>query len=249
MNSFNIDEVEIPLDLEWNSISISLSGGADSALLAYLICSLPTKVKTIHCISHIRMWKTRPWQSYDNLRVFSWLEKRFPDIKFERHTNFISPELEYGNIGPTLIDEYGKNVSGDNIEIRSYAEYICHWNKVSAYYNAVTRNPRNIDIGGMKERDIEPNNLNQHLRFTKHMNGYAIHPFRFVEKDWIIKQYLRLDILDLLEITRSCEGEFKELNYQNYVPYQYVPVCNECFWCKERSWALKLNGIIQEKYF
>ncbi len=247
MQNINVDGVDIPIDTNWTTVAVSLSGGADSALLAYLICSLHTELKTVHCISHSRMWKTRPWQTWDSLRIYNWLQEKFPQIKFVRHTNFIAPELEYGNIGPTLTDEYGKSVSGDNIEIRSYAEFVCHWNKAQAYYNAVTRNPRGIDLGGMKERDIEPTETNQHLRITRHMNGYAIHPFRFVEKDWVIKQYIRLDIVDLLRLTRSCEGEFTDLNYLNYVPEQPVPVCDKCFWCKERQWAFTANGLTQEK--
>jgi len=248
MNNFIVDNVEIPFDKKWTNIAISLSGGADSSLLAYLLCS-STEIKTLHCISHTRMWKTRPWQTWDSLRVFEWLKRKFTNIEFVRHTNFISPEIEYGNIGPILLDEYGKKVSGDNIEIRSFAEYICHWNNVDAYYNAVTRNPREIDLGGMKERDIELTEENKHLRLVKHMQGYAVHPFRFIEKNWIIKQYKRFDILDLLEITRSCEGEFSNLDYKNYIPGQQVPICKTCFWCKERDWALKSNEIIQEKYF
>ncbi len=248
MNNFIVDNVEIPFDKEWTNIAISLSGGADSALLAYLLCS-STEIKTIHCISHIRMWKTRPWQTWDSLRVFEWLKRKFTNIEFIRHTNFIAPEIEYGNIGPSLMDEYGKKVSGDNIEIRSFAEYVCHWNQVSAYYNAVTRNPREVDLGGMKERDIELTENNTHLRIVKHMQGYAVHPFRFIEKNWVIKQYKKLDILDLLEITRSCEGEFINLDYKNYTPWQSVPTCKTCFWCKEREWALKSNEITQEKYF
>jgi hypothetical protein len=243
MNSFDIDGVDIPFDPDWTSIAISLSGGADSALLAYLLCNVPSKLETVHCISHTRMWKTRPWQGWDSLKVYNYLKAEFPNINFVRHTNFISPELEYGNIGPSLVDEYGKNVSGDNIEIRSFAEYVCHWNNVKAYYNAVTRNPRDIDLGGMKERDIELNSSNHHLRLTNHMNGYAIHPFRFIEKNWIIKQYIRFNLIDLLKITRSCEGEFDGINYQTYVPEQSVPECGQCFWCKERNWAFKANGL------
>lgn len=246
LENFHIDGIDIPYPQDSNKIAISLSGGADSTLLAYILCQIPN-ITDIHCISHTRMWKTRPWQTWDSLRIFSWLEEKFPTIKFTRHSNFIAPELEYGNIGPSLTDEYGKSVSGDNIQIRAYAEYICHWYKINVYYNAVTRNPRNYNLGGMKERDIESTSTNQHLRLKQHMHGYAIHPFRFIEKDWIIKQYIKFNILDLLHITRSCEGQFDSLDYTNYDPGQDVPVCNQCFWCKERALAFKLNGIILEK--
>jgi hypothetical protein len=241
MKEYNIDGVEIPFDITWNSIAISLSGGADSALMAYLLCGLISKDTVVHCISHTRMWKTRPWQGWDSIKVFEWLNNTFPDIKFQRHTNFISPELEYGNIGPSLIDEYGKKVSGDNIEIRAFAEYVCYSNNIDAYYNAVTRNPKEIDLGGMKERDIDQSLENSHLRLMKHMSKWAIHPFRFVDKSWVIKQYKRLDIEELLSITRSCEGEFEGLDYTTYKPGQKVPTCGECFWCKERDWAVNKN--------
>ena len=237
----NIDSVDIPFNKKWESIAIGLSGGADSALLAYLLCSMDTEPFIVHCISHTRMWKTRPWQGHDSLKVFNWLRSKFPHIKFIRHTNFISPELEYGNIGPNLTDEYGKKVSGDNIEQRAFAEYICYTHDIDAYYNAVTRNPRLAAFNGMRERDIEPTESNQHLAIMKHMNRWAFHPFRFVEKSWVVKQYKRLGIEELFELTRSCEGEFKDVNYTNYTPGQQVPICGECFWCKEREWAIEQN--------
>lgn len=241
MHTIMFDNVEIPFDYSWNNIAISVSGGADSALLAYLLCSFATDNQNIHIINHIRMWKTRPWQQYDAINVYEYLLSNFPRLNFKLHKNFIAPDLEYGNIGPSLIDEYGKRVSGDNIQQRSYAEYICNKYNIDAYYNAVTRNPKNTDLKGMKERDIDPNNNNDHLRIMKHMNKWAIHPFRFIDKSWIIKQYKTLDIMDLFNITRSCEGEFDNLNYNNYVPNQLVPICGKCFWCKEREWAIEQN--------
>jgi 7-cyano-7-deazaguanine synthase in queuosine biosynthesis len=240
MNLIKIDGIDIPFDPSWNNVAISVSGGADSALLAYLICNLSQDHDiTVHVISHIRCWKTKPWQQYDADQIFQWLTQRFCHIRFQRHKNFIAPELEYGNIGPTLVDEYGKKVSGDNIQQRAYAEYICESKNIDAYYNAVTRNPRNIDFNGMSERNIEANENNRHLYIMKHMGRWAVHPFRFVEKSWVIRQYVNLKILDLFELTRSCEGIFENLDYKNYVPGQSVPVCGECFWCKEREWAIE----------
>jgi len=228
--------MQIPFDKNWNNIAIGLSGGADSALLAYLLCELVT-TQSVHVISHKRMWKTRPWQSHDSLNVYTWLGKRFPNIRFVRHTNFIAPDLEYGNIGASIPDEYNKFVSGDNIQQRAFSEYVCFNENVNAYYNAVTRNPKGLDLGGMKERDIDPTDDNHHLAEMTHMDRKVFHPFRFVDKSEIVRKYKELKLMDLFNITRSCEGEFDEIDYQTYTPGQYVPVCNLCFWCKERAWA------------
>jgi 7-cyano-7-deazaguanine synthase in queuosine biosynthesis len=237
-----IDGVEIPLDRKWKKIAISLSGGADSALLAYLICNEYKEDIEIHIISHIRMWKTRPWQLHDSKKIFEYLNNQFQNIKFHRHENFISPAIEWGNSGPILTDEYGKKSSGDIIEIQSFAEYICFYNNIDAYFNAVTRNPKNVEFKGMDKRNVDPNENNQHLKLTTHMGKTVSHPFRFIEKSWIISQYRRLNILELLNLTRSCEGEFPGLDYTSYVYGQEVSVCNECFWCKERNWAINLTS-------
>lgn len=240
MNYYDINNVKIPYDTEWKNIAISVSGGADSALLAYLICDLAYEHDTtVHIINHVRCWKTKPWQQYDADYVYRWLFQKFYRTNFKRHTNFIAPELEYGNIGPNLTDEYGKKVSGDNIQQRAYAEYICHKHSINAYYNAVTRNPRDaVDFIGMSERSIERNSENSHLEFMIHMDKVVSHPFRFVDKAWVLKQYKRLNLMDLFERTRSCEGTVDGLDYTNYIEGESVPTCGECFWCKEREWAI-----------
>ena len=232
-------QVNIPFNKDWNSIGISLSGGADSALLAYLICSLVPEKFLIHVVSHTRMWKTRPWQQEDSKRVFDWLSVRFPKLKLVRHVSFIAPDIEYGNMGPNIKDEYGKMVSGENAQQRAYAEYICFKYNIDAYFNAVTCNPKNVDFKGMEERDIEATKDNTHLEYMIHMGRVASHPFRFVDKSWVVSKYKELDIMELFDITRSCEGEFEDINYTNYTAGQYVPTCGECFWCKEREWAIE----------
>jgi hypothetical protein len=231
--------LEIPFDENWKKIAISVSGGADSALLTYLLCKKIVD-QEVHIISHIRCWKTKPWQEHDARRVYEWFQNRFPKIRFLRHINFIAPDLEYGDRGPIIYDEYGKFVSGDNAEIRSFAEYICHTENIDCYYNAVTRNPKTVDLeGAMSERNIDPEDDNDHLYFMQHMGRYACHPFRFTDKSWVMQQYKDLDITDLRDITRSCEGTFEQLNYTNYQHGMDVPTCGKCFWCRERAWALE----------
>lgn len=231
--------IDIPFDGSWNKISISVSGGADSALLTYLLCKKVT-TQEVHIINHIRCWKTKPWQEHDANRVYIWFQNKFPNVKFFRHKNFIAPDLEWGEQGPIITDEYGKKVSGDNAEIRGFAEYICHKYNIDCYYNAVTRNPKTTQIpGAMPSRDLEPTSENEHLFFMEHMGRYACHPFRFTDKSWVLQQYKNLKIRDLLDITRSCEGTFSYLDYTNYKAGMTVPECGNCFWCRERDWAIE----------
>jgi 7-cyano-7-deazaguanine synthase in queuosine biosynthesis len=237
-----IDNISIPFNIGWKKIAVSLSGGADSALLLYILCSNIIGDDTeIYCLSNIRMWKTKPWQEYDSTAVFNWMKDKFPNITFYRKTNLIAPELEYGSQGPKLVDEYGKLVSGDNIQIRSFAEYICAKEDIKVHYNAVTRNPKNVDFFGMPERDIDPTDQNKHLEIMEHMGVLACHPFRFIEKSWVVSQYKKFKIMNLFDLTRSCEGEIEGIDYKTYTPGQYVPTCGTCFWCKERAWALEKN--------
>lgn len=230
--------IKIPFNPNYKNIAISVSGGADSALLAYLLCK-QVKDTTVHIINNIRCWKTKPWQSTDFERVYGYLVNHFEHINFKVHTNFVPPELEWGDRGRNIVDEYGKLVSGDTLELRSWSEYVCFHNKVEAYYNGVTRNPRNVDFEGMPTRDIESSEENKHLKYMIHMGIEVFHPFRFIEKNELYKVYKELNITNLFELTRSCEGTFDGIDYKTYVKGQYVPVCNTCFWCKERSWAIE----------
>lgn len=238
----DVDGVYIPLDPTWKHIGVSVSGGADSALLTYLLCNLIQKNNfdiTVHIISHIRCWKTRPWQRDNSLDVYTWLISQFNNIRFVRHENFLPPDFEWGNTGPTIVDEYEKLNSGDIIEIRAFAEYIGHKENLDAYFNAVTHNP-DIELqGAMTLRNIEPCPENLSKLITTHMGRVSSHPFRFVDKGWIYAQYKRLKILSLYNITRSCEGEFQNIDYTTYITGQHVPTCGKCFWCAERAWAEK----------
>lgn len=235
--------INVPFDKSWKNIAISVSGGCDSALLTYLLCSQIVENNcdtVVHIINNIRCWKTKPWQQKDFERVFLRLRSLFPTVRFLVHKNFVPPELEWGNSGRTITDEYGKLVSGDTLELRSYAEFVCISNDCKAYYNGVTRNPKDVDFMGMDTRDIEKSEDNKHLEYMVHMGINVYHPFRFIDKSEIVRAYRELNLMDsLFNITRSCEGTFDNIDYTNYRVAQYIPICNECFWCKERNWAIE----------
>ena len=223
--------MELYLNHHWKRIGISISGGADSALLAYLICS--DTDADIHFTNQIRLWKTRPWQEHVADNVIDWFKGRFKN-NFYLHRNLIPPELEWADKGPTIVDEYGKLKSGNQIILRSHNEYIAHKYKLDALYGGINKNP-DIEIkGALADRDdghIPPHFIHSHV--------HICHPFVHTKKDWIIEQYYKHNIIDLLNLTRSCEGEFAGINYKTYTTGQFVPVCGNCFWCKEKEWAIE----------
>ena len=245
-NIYDIDDVFIVLDSDWKKIAVSVSGGADSALLLFLLSSLIDKNNLsieINVITNIRMWKSRPWQRKNSLDVFNYIKDRFPNIRFIRHENFIAPDLEYGNIGRTIKDLNGNLKSGDQISVISHAEYVCFTNNINAWFAGITRNPSEIE-NGMDDRNFDfPGHINDLI--TVKDTIHACHPFRYVTKKWIMYQYRKQELNDLLNITRSCEGDnnsypdiFKGLDYKSYKETDTVPECGKCFWCRERNWGL-----------
>lgn len=246
-----IDGVCVPLSHKWKNIGISVSGGADSALLTYLLCDLIVKNKldiTVHIITNVRCWKTRPWQRHNSMEVFNYITNKFKKIRFKRHENFIAPDLEWGSKGASIVDEYGRLKSGNQIELRAHAEYVAHTEILDAWYCGVNQNPDKEFDQRLTDRDVLLNALSDTVLdklIKAHMGGYACHPFTYVQKDWIVAQYKKLGIMDLFNLTRSCEGDrdtspeiFGNLDYRTYVAGQPVPVCEKCFWCQERLWGV-----------
>jgi tRNA(Ile)-lysidine synthase TilS/MesJ len=247
--------LEIPFDKTWKRIGVNLSGGADSALLTYLLC----KIIDIHdldtqvdIITYQRCWETRPWQGYVAQQVYMWLMNKFPKTIHKRHLTYIPPELEHGVIGP-IVD--GR--SGDQIIVGSYNKFAA-WNyKLDAVFNATSKNPDDLREDRMKNRDkdAEDGNLIDLWRPSKGVECVFVHPFKFVKKDWIVTQYHLYNILDLYYTTRSCEGDINHHDnvreavpsFKAYRDGMPVPECKQCWWCEERAWAeSQVDNVIKE---
>lgn len=246
------DNVLLPLNPSWKKIALSVSGGADSALLSYLLSYYIMDKNLdieIHFISNVRMWETRPWQRYDSLRIYNWIEEHFPMIQYHRHENFIAPEIEAGTIGRIIPHFDGELKGGDQISTFSYANYICSRENIDAWFAAITKNPPQDFSGAPCDRESKfSDKLENIINFYK--DTLIAHPFAYQTKEWVIKQYKDYDLLELLENTRSCEGDknsapevFGNLDFYSYTPNSFVPVCKKCYWCKEREWALKQNNL------
>lgn len=241
--TYKVDGVRIPLNHNWTNILVMLSGGADSASLAFTLCTLIQRHKLkikVNIVSGVRVWKSRPWGADVSEEVFNWLRKRFPKIIGERHTIFVPPYFEHSNLGNAFDGR-----PGEAVILGEYVEYLCNTKKYNAVYNATTQNPIADHHDRMTDRDED----SAEILCSAHENYWKLGPLKTTKKDWVIRQYSIHGILDLLRTTRSCEGDaylvdsMYGLDWQWYEKGKHVPECGKCFWCKEKAWALKENKI------
>ena len=93
----NVNGLPIHFDKSFTRIGISLSGGADSSLLFYILCKLIQDNKSnckILPTTVIRFYDTKPWLPNSAKKVYTWMKKRFPNIVMEHDWNFIPPDFE-----------------------------------------------------------------------------------------------------------------------------------------------------------
>jgi len=267
--------IPIPFDPDWKRIGFNISGGADTAILMYIVLKHISEQNLdieVHTISHIRIWTSRPWQRTVRLNVVKKLKDYFPNIKMVEHENFIPVEIEMAVIG-SVIPVKGEMKSGDQIENSSYARYIGFRFKLDAAYCATTRNPEHMSKkGGDPGRDYLTDTIDfDQMVYGPYHTGLfpmQVKPFMYYTKDQVICEYFVHDVEELLNTTRSCEGETGYMNdasvaegitnkmvdngfenaFIHYTPGDELPECGKCFWCLERNWAIeeakrKLNVI------
>lgn len=236
----------IPFDPTWKNIAVNVSGGADSAMLASSLAQLIQDNGydcKVHFISFVRVWEFRPWAPFISQAVYDKIKSMFPTVIGNRIEGFIPTEMEEGVSGRNLIN----NRSGDRIFVQNFNKYSAYRYGLDAVYNATTLNPRDADIGGEhrpKDREIAwYNNKGVSELVLKDGDVWAVNPYRYTDKVYVINGYYKNGWLDLLELTRSCEGDKNtdpEL-FSSYLKYKHgeskLPLCGKCFWCLERDWA------------
>jgi 7-cyano-7-deazaguanine synthase in queuosine biosynthesis len=246
------DGFPIIFNHEWPLIGINCSGGADSTILAYLICKLiedneyDTKVVILH---HIRWWETKPWQEYHGDITYNYLKDRFTNIIVSKYKNLVPPVLE-----PMHIELNGKTFLGGTLETVSFDKYMAKKLGLKAIYAGINRSPKSEELNNTpKYRIIDIENFENEQDAYRHViykydykkdPCWFISPISFLDKRWTFQQYKNLNLEDLMNMTRSCEGDleknpdiFAGIDYTTYKDGDPVPTCNTCYWCLEREWG------------
>jgi len=259
-NFFNIDGLPIPFLKDSKRILIWMSGGADSALLSYLLCEYITENNLdveVHVLQFIRKWEKAPWQQTIGKGVYNYFVTKFNNINFTRHEALI-PTLVEHVVFVDKNDAYAKKeiidfTGGDVVLTNENCYFITAKYNIDINYNATTRNPPINFDNRVRSRDIDCDGSEKSsfklLGKANPLNSYNCNPFIYTDKSWVIKQYKDRNLLDLLNITRSCEAYISGIDYSNWDNnVDLLEDCNtECYWCQERNWALEQNGLLKFK--
>lgn len=244
--TIDINGLPIHFDDKSTKIGVSLSGGADSTLMTYILCkhiqenNLKCKIYPFYML---RFVEKKPWLEYIVKDVWNWLDKKFPNILQPLEYGFIASDLEelpLNVVNPKFFFAVDVNKCFTDVLVTSrFTNYFKNKYKLEYVYSGNTRNPDTLD--GPKFRTLDEDEL----MLDKVVRAGNIHPFALITKDWIMAQYKNFQILELLNLTRSCQADGTVLNAINWSPdKEYPPICGECFFCKERAWGIQ-NG---EKY-
>ena len=226
-----------------NNVIIRLSGGADSAILLYMICDTYEKQEL-----QLNLWPitvihgVRNWQSYHAQLVLDYMMEKFPDVNWKTHE-----VIKCMNPGGKPNNKNANNYVDDQESLID--KVIAEYAGSAAVFNGVTANPPE-EIGekywgsskvfGEKVWDVREKHRDwkfiadrkpiedDSARKLVHVNPFIQH-----HKGHVAKLYYDYGLVDdLLPLTRSCEG-------WDYMTANYSKTCGECWWCMERKWAFE----------
>lgn len=237
--------IKIPVQTE--NVIIRLSGGADSALLLWMICnewSAQNKKLVVWPITVIH--GVRHWQGYHAQQVYDWIQEEWDNnelITFMPLTSWLckDPGGDPGNKNANNYVDYQERLAD---EIVAKAGDTCQ------IFNGVTANPPE-EIGQVhwgsspvfgekvwacreKHRDWEVRDIKPLVDPDEKRKLIHCCPFMHSHKGHIAELYNRYNLTkDLLPLTRSCEG-------WDYMTHGFSETCGECWWCMERDWAFNV---------
>jgi len=217
----------LELNLNTKHIGVAVSGGADSAMILWMLCNIITRDKLDIEVSTYRTVHTiRSWQVKYSDQVIKFIKESFPDIKWGKT---LTESPEDGSI-KSYIDSQGCMHRKLRME---------HNDMVT--YSGVTLNPpaeEGKKIWRFMWKDRAPNRdwetRDSWLSGTnvKMKHGYECKPFCVYDKRAVLAFYKKYNLLDtLLPLTRTCEGWSEWTN-------NFTTECKQCWWCIERNWAI-----------
>jgi hypothetical protein len=214
--------VKIYIPEEYKKLGVSLSGGADSAFMTYLLFQHITTYKLnkeIYFISSIISSKGK-WKIFYIEEIIDFIEEVFP------YVNIVEKNIFY-------VD--------DIKQLWDYQKTIIKNKKVDLILNATTKNPPYEDLIKYDMLRDRLTDRDEKIRdeWRNELGGIVYKPFINLNKKFIAKGFNDYDLMKSLYLkTISCEKKLGANNF-NEDP------CKKCWWCREKKWAFGVydNGI------
>lgn len=175
----------VDVDIQDEDVGIYMSGGADSALLLYILMKNSTKkIHIFTCASRVKQFGSV--KSSQNV-VKKCLELT-GNLNISHHLHFVESQ-------------------NDHVLFAPYREFIDK-GIVNLIYHGVTANPSNEELSTFSDGTNTPFFRNpEHTRLTYRVGSNLYTPFTNFNKQKICEMYKELDLLDnLFPLTRSCES-------------------------------------------
>lgn len=248
-------ELEIPDGVK--RIAVSVSGGADSALLLYILGKYIIENKRDVSILPFHIcYMDRPGFK-DALNVTNKVRELLncdydiiENIHFEIFTNKVHLFVRDWIIGNFLdkgvVDlfytAWTRNPKDENFQLQTGSETVAYgrdeWGHI--------RIPLFSDEFCTEEQKNESKKNNTPLPHPNYPEGFPQYylecPFANVDKKFISEMFDLLKIKDeLFPLTFSCIGTFLKTD-------GFTKPCGECFWCKEKEWAFGQIDIPRQSY-
>ena len=204
-------DIVINLHKYHRKIGIKISGGADSAILTYIL-SMYVKIEKPE-LQIVPITIVHPEKSYQYLfasKVIDFCKEKFGELFAEhqvlKSSNRFTHDTEQMNF---VNDLYAKGV-------------------IDCHFFGVTKNPPSEVVEKM---DVEgPSDKRDHEIPLSTQEGTSFRPFVNIDKKGIAELYRELNVLDsLFPLTRSCEELTQDFSKH----------CQWCWFCQERFWGFE----------
>lgn len=210
-----------------DKIVVSVSGGADSAILYYDLCATIREHGLRVSIKPITMdsWG-RPYHHIFAQNVIDFVQEAFPEIDHHEHGSYYVDDRQDapGTIFISISSRFLMEVYRE-LGIAGYSEI----------YSGVTLNPKPTDCDWSDDpvwnlRDPGRDRVRTPM-YTTDYNSVIYRPYAHIDKRGIRDLYVKYGVLDsLFPMTWSCQGTRTECR-------QYTAHCGKCWWCLERQWG------------
>ena len=207
------DTIVFDLPKSYKNIGIKISGGADSAIVLYMLCKYIYDNK-IECeINPITVCHAgKAFQLQYATKVIFFMQKTFPGIRFGNHYTGVNYHPEsYAPVQEKLVNQCYKNKQID-----------CH-------FVGITKNPPKDIADGFVAQPGPQDDRSAGVFRETNLNNRVFRPLINIDKKGVKELYEHFGVLDtLFPLTRSCERMTDDFSKH----------CEtECWFCCERHWG------------